>query len=92
MAPQLGSPASSASSCATRSSNKDRQHRAKLQAYYVTQEPFQIAHLKEQQEREREEMMQESARRDAVEVAIAEEERQQETSKYRVCGSRRVAH
>jgi hypothetical protein len=37
-------------------------------------------------------MMQESARRDAVEVAIAEEERQQETSKYRVCGSRRVAH
>lgn len=81
MAPHTGSPASSASSSATRSSDKDRQHRAKLQAYYVTQEPFQIAHLKEQQEREREVMEQESARRDAVEASSAEEP-SNETSKF----------
>ncbi|KAJ9091471.1 hypothetical protein QFC21_007206 [Naganishia friedmannii] len=47
---------SSAYSAGTASSDKDRQqNRARIQAYYVTHEPFQVAQLrKEQKERERE--------------------------------------
>lgn len=76
---------SSASSSATRSSDKDREHRARLQACYVTQEPFQIAYLQEQQQREREAKEQEMAMRDAVDRANAEEQPQKETSKLCDC-------
>ncbi|GHJ83643.1 hypothetical protein NliqN6_0045 [Naganishia liquefaciens] len=82
MAPQTTvSPASSSDlSSATRSIDKDREHRARLQAYYVTQEPFQIAYIQEQQKREREAMEQEMAMREAMERAHAEEQIQKETT------------
>ncbi|KAJ9115402.1 hypothetical protein QFC22_005157 [Naganishia vaughanmartiniae] len=62
--PPASSSGDSASSTGTASSDKDRQNRARIQAYYVTHEPFQVAHLKK--ERQRVEL--ETVRAEAAEV------------------------
>lgn len=52
----------SADSAATRSSDKDRENRARIQAYYVQHEPFQIAQRREQEQRELQQMAENVAR------------------------------
>ncbi|KAJ9108185.1 hypothetical protein QFC20_003548 [Naganishia adeliensis] len=52
----------SADSAATRSSDKDRENRARIQAYYVQHEPFQLAQRREQEQRELQQMVENATR------------------------------
>jgi hypothetical protein len=83
----------SADSAATRSSDKDRENRARIQAYYVQHEPWQLAQRKEQEQREMQQMAERAAREEEQRRAEIEAEGGRvETSEFRSLSSSREAH